>query len=300
MRRIGVHLNALRAFEAAGRLSSISRAAQELRVSHSTVSHHVKGLEQTIGVALFVRRDRSIALTEAGKALLPVLSSSFEAIANALDDLRPTAHRALIRVTATPSFATRWLVPHLRRFRAQNSAIDVQLRTSLALADFGREAIDVGIRAGAGHWSGFRSQLLMPIHMTPLCSPALVEGEQGLDAPQALKAFTLLHADVGEGKDIGWEWREWFQAVGVDDVDCSAGLSLHDPGLVLQGAVDRLGVAMGYIELAEQDIAAGRLIQPFASEVTHPWAYYIITSEKHPENPHVARFSDWLQAEAAK
>lgn len=300
MNRIGVHLNALRAFEAAGRLSSISRAAEELRVSHSTVSHHVKGLEQALGVQLFERRDRSVVLTPRGAALLPVLSESFEAIATALDAVKPVANAKALRVTVTPSFANRWLVPNMLSFRAEYSDIDVRLTSSLALTDLRREKIDIGIRSGQGDWPGVDAELLMPIRMTPLCSPALLAEHGPLENHQSLNKMTLLHAEVVEGGETESEWRAWLQAAGAGNVDCSGGLSLYDPGLVLQAAVDGLGIAMGYIELAERDIKSGRLVAPFEMQIDHPWSYYIVTPAGKTDSHSVSVFRKWLQKEAAK
>lgn len=300
MHRIGVHLNALRAFEAAGRLSSISRAAEELRVSHSTVSHHVKGLEKALGVDLFERRDRSVVLSQAGAALLPTLSESFDAIATALSAVKPATNTKGLRVTVTPSFANRWLVPNLRRFRADHSNIDVQLTSSLTLADLRRDNIDIGIRSGTGDWPGVESELLMPIHMTPLCSPTLIAENGPIDRPQSLGDLTLLHADVAGGSEIESEWRTWLQAAGADDVDYSGGLSLHDPGLALQAAVDGLGIAMGYVELAERDLASGRLVAPFEMQITHPWSYYIVTPKDKTDNRQASVFRQWIRKEAER
>ncbi len=298
MHRIPVHLNALRAFEAAGRLSSFSRAAQELRVSHSTVSHHVRGLEKALGVALFARRDRSVVLTDTGATLLPVLTKSFRAIATALNDLQPAARTTALRVTVTPSIANQWLVPNLRRFRAKYPGIDVQLSSSLDLADFGRDRFDIGIRAGAGDWPGFNSELLMPIHMTPLCSPGLLADGADLNDLESLRHYTLIHADVAVGSPIESEWRAWLLAAGADDVDCSGGLSFHDPGLALQAAVDGLGIAMGYVELARRELATGKLVAPFESRIAHPWSYYIVTADDRPDSEQASVFREWLRTEA--
>ena len=300
MRHFGLQLNALRAFEAAARLSSFSDAARELHVSHSTISHHVKGLEKAIGIPLFLRRNRRVSLTAAGEELLPVLSASFDSISSTLETLRDSQERSALRITVTPSFANKWLVPNLRRFQAANPGVEVKLRSSLSLTDFGRDEIDLGVRAGLGQWHGLKAELLMPIHMTPLCSPALLEGRNGIGTAEDLHDFTLIHADVSHDTGIDSEWREWLASVGVDSIDCSHGLSFHDPGLALQGAIDGLGIAMGYIELAAGDIADGRLVRPFAAEVAHPWSYYIVIPEDNVANPQVDIFCEWLRAEVAR
>jgi LysR family glycine cleavage system transcriptional activator len=300
MRRFSLHLNALRAFEAAARLSSFTRAAEELHVSHSTISHHIKGLEKALGANLFIRQNRRVVLTSAGEALFPVLRSSFDQISVSLETIRQTSTRRALKVTVTPSFANKWLVPHLRRFREAHPGIEVRIQSSLQLADFCRDGLDLGVRTGWGEWPGLRSELLMPIHMTPLCSPRLLAGSEPLSSPDQLNGFTLIHADVSPGIGIESEWHEWLAAVGATEVDCSHGLSFHDPGLALQAAIDGLGIAMGYVELAAIDIAEGRLVRPFAAEVRHPWSYYTVIPEDNVGDLPTGIFSDWLRAEVSR
>jgi len=300
MRRFRLHLNALRAFEAAARLSSFSRAAEELHVSHSTISHHVKGLEKALGLELFFRRNRGVELTNAGETLFPVLKSSFDRISSTLETIRQRKDKAPLRVTATPSFANKWLIPRLRRFQEVHPGIEVQLQSSLELADFNRERLDVGIRTGWGEWPGLQAELLTPIHMTPVCSPRLLEGPSGIASPHDMRDFTLIHADVSPGIGILSEWHEWLAAAGASQVDCTHGLSFHDPGMALQAAVDGLGVAMGYVELASIDLAEGRLARPFKKEIRHPWSYYIVIPEDNVGDLQTGIFCDWLRAEIAR
>jgi LysR family glycine cleavage system transcriptional activator len=295
-----LHLNALRAFEAAARLLSFSRAAEELHVSHSTISHHVKGLEKVLGVELFFRRSRGVELTNAGETLFPVLKGSFDRISSTLETIRQRKDKAALRVTVTPSFANKWLIPRLRRFREVQPGIEVQLQSSLELADFSRERLDVGIRTGRGEWSGLQAELLMPIHMTPVCSPRLLEGRGGIASPHDMRDFTLIHADVSPGIGIVSEWHEWLAAAGASQVDCIHGLSFHDPGMALQAAVDGLGIAMGYVELASIDLAEGRLVRPFTKEIQHPWSYYIVIPEDNVGDLQTAIFCDWLRAEIGR
>ena len=300
MRRFGVHLNALRAFEAAARLSSFSTAASELHVSHSTISHHVKGLEKSLGRELFLRQNRRVILTSEAKALQRVLTHSFDNISSELEALRRGSANKPLKVTVTPSFANKWLVPNLRSFREIHPNIEIELHPSLALDDFNRDGLDVGIRTGLGAWPGLRAELLMPVHMTPLCAPTVFNGQKDSMKPQALRQYTLLHADVGYGIGIESEWREWLLAVGASDVDCSHGLSFKDPGLALQAAINGLGIAMGYVELAASDLATGRLVQPFEMEVQHPWSYYIVMPEDNVSDPKTRLFCDWLRREVTR
>ena len=295
MNRRDLQLNALRAFEAAGRHLSFTRAADELHVTHAAISHHVKALEEALGTALFERRHRRVALTEAGQVLLPVLSESLDRVAETLDGLG-TGPRALT-VTLTPSFASRWLIPRLGRFRARHPEIDVRLAPSLRFVDLAREACDMAVRCGDGDWPDLVVEPLLAIAMTPVCSPALAAGPVPLGTPADLVHHTLIHADVGEAR-IGAEWRMWLDGAGVTGVEPTGGLSLHDPAMALQAAVDGLGVAIGYTVLAAADLAAGRLVAPFAT-VDHEFAYYVVYPKTTATPPNIAAFRDWLVSEAA-
>ena len=296
MNRRDLQLNALRAFEAAGRHLSFTRAAEELSVTHAAISHHVKALEDALGTALFERRHRRVALTEAGQVLLPVLSESLDRVAETLDGLGP-GPRALT-VTLTPSFASRWLIPRLGRFRARHPEIDVRLAPSLRFVDLAHEDCDMAVRCGDGDWPGLVVEPLLAIAMTPVCSPALAAGPVPLRTPADLAQHTLIHADVGEAR-IGDEWRLWLDGAGVTGIDPSGGLSLHDPAMALQAALDGLGVAIGYTVLAAADLAAGRLVAPFAATVDHDFAYYVVYPKTATTPPNIAAFRDWLAAEAA-
>lgn len=298
MRRFGVHLNALRAFEAAARLSSFSGAAAELHVGHSTISHHIKGLEKSLGKELFLRKNRCVILTSDAEALYRILKHSFDDISAELEVLRQDITKTPLKVTVTPSFANKWLVPNLRSFRAIHPDIEVQVYPSLALNDFSHDKLDVGVRNGMGNWPGLTAELLMPVHMTPLCAPTVFNGSMGSMDPQELEQFTFIHADVSEGIGMESEWREWLLAVGADKIKCDQGLSFKDPGLALQAAIDGLGIAMGYLELAADDLATGRLVQPFEVKVRHPWSYYIVLPEDNIGDPQTQVFCDWLRQHA--
>lgn len=296
MRRLDIHLNALRAFEAAARLSSFSEAAKELHVSHSTISHHIRGLESSLGKELFLRQNRRVILTNEAESLYRLLKRSFDDISSELEVLRENDNTSQsLNVTVTPSFANKWLIPNLRSFRETHPDIEVQVHPSLDLSDFSRDAIDVGIRNGLGNWSGLKSELLMSVHMTPLCAPSLLDESNNSLHPKVLKEFTLIHADVSSGTGIQSEWCEWLSKAETDEVDCTHGLSFKDPSLALQAAIDGLGIAMGYVELAADDLATGRLVQPFDLVVKHPWSYFIVIPENNIGDIQTRLFCDWLR-----
>lgn len=297
MRRFGIHLNALRAFEAAARHCSFTKAADELNVSHSTISHHIKGLEEQLGTNLFLRQKRTVVLTSAGEMLLPVLKNSFDRISTTLETIKNGDDEKPLRITLTPSFSNKWFIPRLHRFTEANEGIEVELKQSLSSQDFERTRFDVGVRFGLGEWPGLKTELLLPIRMTPLCSPKILQHGQPLENPNDLIGRTFIHADVDDARDSRSEWQTWLDAMGASDIDCRHGLSFQDPGLALNAARDGLGIAMGYLELAADDLESGQLVRPFVAEVQHHWPYYIVVPENKVEDPQVQIFCEWLRSE---
>ena len=182
MNRRNLHFNSLRAFEAAARQRSLSRAAQELCVTHSAVSHQIKRLEQSLGVTLFNRSNRGVRLTGVGEALLPVLTDAFDRIENTLEGFTAAKHGDSLRVTTTPTFASKWLIPRLHRWHSLKPHQPIHLLPTLEMLDLGKGAADISIRCGVPPWPGMATELLLPIHMTPVCSPALLANGNALTA----------------------------------------------------------------------------------------------------------------------
>ena len=293
MRRRSLHFNSLRAFEAAARHLSFTRAADELCVTHSAVSHQVRLLEETLGSDLFVRTNRGVTLTEAGHTLLPVLAESFDRIANTLDGLVATTGPDQLRVTTTPTLAAKWLIPRLGDWRHAHPDIAIHLHPALAYLDLATEGADVAIRCGVPPWPGLVDEFFLPIHMTPLCSRSFLSSLGDAPNPEDLLQTTLIHADI-TGHELGEEWKTWLRAAGVDAPRTLPGLSFHDPSLALQAAMDGLGIAMGYVELAAADIEAGRLARPFPFAVPHHFSYYLVYDHARRAEPGIAAFRDWL------
>lgn len=293
MHRSRLPLTALRAFEVSARLSSFSKAAADLCVTHSAVSQQIKQLEALLGQPLFLRSNKGVQLTPAGQDLLPVLAGAFDSIGSALDSLRQEEGKDRIAVTTTPALASKWLMPRLRRWYAGPEALPIHLQPTLDFLDIAAGEADVSIRCGAPPWPGLESDFLLPIDMSPLCSPALLKEGKELRAPRDVLDFTLIHADIA-GHALGEEWRTWMSAVGLDVPDKLEGLSFHDPNLALQAAADGLGIAMGYSQLATQEIAAGRLVFPFPQQVRHCLGYHLV----YPTDPIRAAksraFREWL------
>jgi LysR family glycine cleavage system transcriptional activator len=286
-------LNALRAFEAAARRGSMKAAAAELFVTPGAVSQQIKSLEESLGAPLFRRLKGGLTLTETGAALYPVLRESFESIARALERLKRREQAGPLTVSVLPSFAAKWLVPRLGRFRERHPEIDVRISANVHLADFTREDVDVGIRHGQGEYPGLRSDRLLSVPLYPVCSPRLLNGGHPLREPADLRFHTLLHDDSPR------EWRRWLKLHGVRGVDAERGPVFNDAAMAVEAAVEGQGVAMTRAELAEQDLAEGRLVKPFDLSLPIEAAYYFVSPEAVADWPKVVAFREWLLEEVA-
>ena len=287
-------LNAVRAFEAAARHLSFTKAAKELHVTQAAISHQVKALEAYLGLKLFRRLNRALVLTEEGQTYLPPVKRIFDHLYDATRRLTENEARGKLTVSVIPSFAARWLVPRLGRFREAQPDIDVRVAPSGHLVDFAREDVDVGIRYGRGHYPGLRVERLMTEDILPVCSPALLKGSRPLKRPSDLRHHTLLH-DEGHA-----EWRTWLLAAGVDDVDATRGTVFTDSGMLIQAAAAGQGVALARGALAADDLASGRLVRPFDFNLPAEFAYYIVCPEATADQPKVVAFREWLLQESAR
>jgi len=286
-------LNALRAFEAAARFGSLSQAAAELHVTHSAVSHQIKALEAELGVALFRRVGRGVEANAVGQQLEAALGDAFARIGRAVLQARRGDRAGILTVSVEPSFAVRWLVLRLGRFRAANPDIDLRLSATGDLADFVREDVDVAIRHGRGDWPGLAAERLMGAPMFPVCSPGLLANGPALRLPADLRHHTLLHED---GEDY---WREWLAAAGAGEVEVGRGPRFDDGHLALAAAGAGQGVALSDDALAAAEIAAGRLMRLFATEIGTDKAYWLVYPPATASRPKVAAFRTWLLAEVA-
>jgi len=293
MRRRLPSLTALRAFEAAARHASFTRAADELAVTQTAVSHQIRGLEEDLGLKLFLRDGRRMLLTDAGRELLLPVSDAFDRIDAIADRLRRVDRDAPLTVSVLPSFAAKWLVPRLGRFQAKHPEIDVRLAAEARLADFGRDGVDVAVRAGRGPWPGLTVEQFLTEEMFPVCSPRLLAGLVPLERPEDLVHHILLHDDFETG------WRMWLEAAGATAVQWSRGPRFSDSSMVIQAAVEGQGVALARGALASLDLAAGRLVRPFSIDLPSDYAYHLVYPPAHAERAKVAAFRAWLFEEAA-
>lgn len=298
-------LNALRAFEAAARLQSFSRAAEELHVTPAAVSHQVKALEQALGVQLFKRLPNGLELTHAGRSCLPKLREGFDRLGEAIAQLASEHVPGTLSVAAAPTFATKWLAPRLHRFAAAHPGVDVQIHASTRLIDASLDAggdssnADVSIRFGGGNYPELRAEKLLEVSVTPMCGARLLEGERPLRDPADLRDQVLIHDNIGsdDGRPL---WQAWLEKAGVEDVDFTRGLRFNHAVLALEAAADGLGVALGMPQVASFDLASGRLVAPFALRLPLAAAYYVGTPGDRRARPEVTAFREWILAEAAR
>jgi len=287
-------LTALRAFEAAARHLSFTRAAAELSVTQTAVSHQVKLLEEHLGTPLFHRAARRVTLTAAGQAWFHELHEVFSRLQQANERLRARAAsaRPVVSVTVLPSFGARWLVPRLGRFLERHPGIDVRISPSEQVVDFSVEPIDVGIRYGRTRPSGLVVDKLADDALIVVCAPALA---RRLATPADLRRQVLLRDDEPDG------WRRWLEAHRLRGVDAERGLVFTDSSMLVEAAVRGQGVALARRSLAIDDLEAGRLALPFPRLRPLPTgrAYYFVTPRENLARPAVAAFRAWLRAEAA-
>jgi len=286
-------LNALKAFEAAARSESFTRAADELCVTQGAVSHQVKLLEATLGIKLFIRERQRLVITDAGREYLNVVRDAFDRIADGTERILRRQNAGVLTVSTSPDFAAKWLVNRLGRFAEAYPGIDLRVSATMHHIDFVREEVDVAVRHGDGNWSGLDAVRLCTEQLFPVCSPKLMGGRNRLTKPSDLLKTPLLHLDDSKA------WSQWFDAAGVIDAETSHGLTLNRASMLIDAAVDGQGVALARTTLAAWDLISGRLIRPFDVGLKLTRTYWIVCPKATSTKPKVATFRDWLLAEAA-
>lgn len=286
-------LNGLRAFEAAARHLSFTNAAAELNVTQTAISHQIRRLEEELGVRLFVRQNRALALTPEAAQYLPGVRAAFNDLRFATDRLLHKDNENVLTVSTLASLAAKWLLPRLPAFQEAHPGIDVRITTSTTLVDFKSGGVDAAIRYGRGHWPGLRADWLMADELFPVCSPALITGSRPLRCPEDLAHQTLLHTSAGYNDD----WRLWLTAAGLPpDISKHPGLTFDLILVTVQAAIDGLGVAMGRTSYVEADIAKGRLVVPFKIALPADAGFYLVSPEARANSPKLSAFRHWLVA----
>ncbi|MDN7723310.1 LysR family transcriptional regulator [Burkholderia gladioli] len=285
--RPNLPLNALRAFESSSRHLSFTRAAQELNVTQAAVSQQVRALEERLGVSLFKRLPRGLAVTDEGLALRPVLSDAFDRIESVLRQFEGGHFHEVLTVGAVGTFAVGWLMPRLRSFHALHPFVELRLMTNNNLVDLAAEGLDCAIRFGDGNWPGTRAQKLFDAPLSLLCAPDIA---QRLRMPADLVGETLLRSYRAD------DWMNWFAKAGLAPMP-ARGAVFDSSRLMVEAATQGAGVALAPASMFARDLATGRLVRPFDIEV-QAGSYWLIQQKGKPATPAMQLFNQWIVKQA--
>ena len=286
-------LNAVRAFEAAARHESFTRAAEELCVTQGAVSHQVKALETELAIKLFNRERQRLIITEAGREYLNVVRDALDRIAVGTERLLQRQSGGVLTVSTSPDFAAKWLVHRLGHFAEAHADIDLRVSATLHHVDFAREEVDLAVRHGDGNWPGLETVRLSAEQLFAVCSPKLLSGRRRLEKVADVLKFPLIHLDSRA------DWTKWLQGLGVDDADVAHGPVLNRASMVIDAAINGQGIALARTTLAAWDLIHGRLVRPFPDSMPVARTYWIVCPKATATFPKIATFREWLLTEAS-
>ena len=293
-------LDFLRGFEAAGRRLSFTLAAQELFLTQSALSRQIKALEDALGVALFERKHRALALTPAGVSFHREVTDALQAFAAAAERTRGGARSPGLTLSTTVSFASLWIIPRLATFRERHPDVDVYVSADDRLVDLARGDVDVAVRYLPESAVPERAVRLFGERMTPVASPAVVRGGSTLRTPADLTRHVLLHLDDPEGRTPWLDWRSWLASNGQPGLKPSGALRFRIYDQVVQAAVGGQGVALGRLPMIAEHLRDGRLVAPFAKKYDSARGYFALAAPRAAEREDVVAFLQWLREEAAR
>lgn len=292
-----LRLALLPAFEAAARTLSFTRAAHELFLTQSAISRQIQQLESTLGTALFERRHRALALTEAGRVMQRAVNDSLDRLRDAASTVRAITGPRQVAITCTPGFASLWLIPRLTRFTAAHPQVDVRISATLEVLDLSRSGIDVAVRFVPSSMG--QGPALFEEEVQPLCAPHLLEqGERPLRKPADLAHHTLLAADMPYGEALTVDWEPWFQVMGLQGLRMANTLRFTQYADAVAAAVAGQGVVIGRLPLLNELVHTGRLVAPFRGRAATRRGYYVAMSPTGAGNADAQDFARWLVAEA--
>lgn len=284
-------LNGLRAFESAARHMSFTKAAQELNVTQTAISHQIRRLEDELGIRLFLRLKDGLALTTEGRAYLPGISSAFDELRYSTKMLHDSTNNSALTISTLVSVASKWLLPRLASFQNAFPDIDVRVTASTELVDFRNGGIDAAIRYGVGDWTGLRADWLMSDEIFPVCSPQLLTGPKALKDPVDLANHTLLQVSGMTSND----WNLWLSAAGQPkELADGTRLTFDLAMMAVQAASDGLGVCIGRSTYVDDDLKAGKLVEPFNLRLKSDLGFYLVTPLEVAESKKVVAFRTWL------
>ncbi|WP_338040738.1 transcriptional regulator GcvA [Marinomonas ostreistagni] len=282
-------LNSLKCFESAARHGSFNKAAQELNVTPSAISHQIKGLESFLGIELFRRTKRKVVLTEAGASYIKPIKQIFEKLEQATADLMSAQHAGSLRLAVAPAFLTRWLMPRMERFQARYPDIEIEIRSSMGLQDFSIGDIDMAVYFGNGDWDDVEAHYLRPIRLAPVCSPKLIKPEQPINEPEDMRFYPLLH--VSKRSD---EWQDWLLQNDLDPKAFRRGLMFSSGSLTAGAAAQGLGIALADLSLITPEIESGQLQVLFHQHLNTSRSFYLVFEKNRALTPAMAAFKAWI------
>jgi LysR family transcriptional regulator, glycine cleavage system transcriptional activator len=290
-------LGFIQGFEAAARHLSFTRAAEELLITQSAVSRQVKALEDHLGVTLFERRQRALALTESGNALYRVATDVLERLQAATDQLRASGRSRQLSVTTTTGFASLWLIPRLQRFTGLHPDVDVRISATTTVINLERSLVDLAIRYCRPEDVPERAVRLFGEEVVVVCSRSLLrDRSRPLKRPHDLMHHVLLHFDYAGAQFL--DWGTWLTSLGIGELKPAGALHFSQYEQMIQAAIGGQGVALGRQPLVNDLIQSGALVTPFRKALVGSRAYFIIESEHGAATPHVRQFAAWLMEEA--
>ena len=281
--------------EVAGRLLNFSAAGRQLGMSQAAVSKQIQLLEATLGLKLFVRSNRGLTLTAAGRRLHHAVSFGLNHIADAVDEVRPRFQSGRVTITTTIALASVWLMPRIAKFRSDHREIDLRVIATDDILDLSSENIDVGIRYGMGQWPGAVAQKLFGIELFPVCSPSFLAASDPIHKVEDLLNMTLLHVDEPNSTDATWD--VWLRAVGCSRNSPPGGLHFNNYPLLVQSAVTGQGIALGWGHLVDDLIASGALVRCLPTTHLLKPAFFLVNGENVLLRKEVTTFSDWIVQE---
>ncbi|MFN3771102.1 MAG: transcriptional regulator GcvA [Ectopseudomonas guguanensis] len=281
-------LSALRAFEAAARHESAKQAAEELSVTATAISHQIRALEESLGVALFLRKPRKLELTLAGRELQQVLESAFDSIGAAVERLSAAPRRHAVTLSTTPAVAVRWLLSWVCLLRDSHPDIDLRIHASHEPVALDGVTADIAIRYGDGRWPGLVAEKLFDNTFIPACSPLL-----GLHDAADLPRHTLIHFRNQAVISAPLDWAVWQKKAQVPGLDVSAGLVFSDETHAVSAAVGAQGVALMSRQLIEDELREGRLVQPFGPELEGK-PFFLVYPESRRNDPSIQAVREWI------
>lgn len=287
-------LNALKAFEAAARHMSFTRAAEELFVTQAAVSHQIKALEDFLGLKLFRRRNRSLLLTEQGQGYFQDIKEVFIQMAEATDRVLASTAKGALTISLQPTFAIQWLVPRLNEFSQQHPDIDVRIQAIDRDEGHLTDDVDIAVYFGKGNWSGVVADKLHQEQLMVVCSPQLKDGQIPLETPEDLNKHILLH-DINRR-----HWKAWLKMMELDPAKANQGPIFSHTALVIQAAVHSQGLGLVNSVLAQPELLSGRLMCPFPELYTSADAHYLVCDESQAELGKIKAFRDWMLARVKK